>query len=131
MCGMKKETGPNYITYHHNWFDHSDSRHARVRTMSVHLWNNYYDGCAKYGIGATMGCSVFSENNYFRATKNPILISKQGSDAKGTGKFSGEPGGMVKEYGSLFTEKGAESTYTPISYADNNSSFDFLSCYFT
>ena len=125
MCGMKKETGPNYITYHHNWFDHSDSRHARVRTMSVHLWNNYYDGCDKYGIGATMGCSVFSENNYFRATKNPILISKQGSDAKGTGKFSGEPGGMVKEYGSLFTEKGAESTYTPISYADNNSSFDF------
>lgn len=125
MCGMKKETGPNYITYHHNWFDHSDSRQARVRTMSVHLWNNYYDGCAKYGIGATMGCSVFSENNYFRATKNPILISKQGSDAKGTGKFSDEPGGMVKEYGSLFTEKGAESTYTPISYADNNSSFDF------
>ena len=108
MCGMNKETGPNYITYHHNWFDHSDSRHARVRTISVHLWNNYYDGCAKYGIGATMGCSVFSENNYFRATKNPILISKQGSDEKGAGKFSGEPGGMVKEYGSLFTEKGAE-----------------------
>ena len=125
MCGMNKETGPNYITYHHNWFDHSDSRHARVRTMSVHLWNNYYDGCAKYGIGATMGCSVFSENNYFRATKNPILISKQGSDEKGAGKFSGEPGGMVKEYGSLFTEKGSENAYTPISYADNNSSFDF------
>ncbi|WP_315062187.1 pectate lyase [Capnocytophaga leadbetteri] len=125
MCGMNKETGPNYITYHHNWFDHSDSRHARVRTMSVHLWNNYYDGCAKYGIGATMGCSVFSENNYFRATKNPILISKQGSDEKGAGKFSGEPGGMVKEYGSLFTEKGSETAYTPISYADNNSSFDF------
>ncbi|WP_315022370.1 pectate lyase [Capnocytophaga leadbetteri] len=125
MCGMNKETGPNYITYHHNWFDHSDSRHARVRTMSVHLWNNYYDGCAKYGIGATMGCSVFSENNYFRATKNPILISKQGSDEKGAGKFSGEPGGMVKEYGSLFTENGSESAYTPISYADNNSSFDF------
>ena len=125
MCGMNKETGPNYITYHHNWFDHSDSRHARVRTMSVHLWNNYYDGCAKYGIGATMGCSVFSENNYFRATKNPILISKQGSDEKGAGKFSGEPGGMVKEYGSLFTEKGSENAYTPISYEDNNSSFDF------
>lgn len=125
MCGMNKETGPNYITYHHNWFDHSDSRHARVRTMSVHLWNNYYDGCAKYGIGATIGCSIFSENNYFRATKNPILISKQGSDEKGAGKFSGEPGGMVKEYGSLFTEKGSESAYTPISYADNNSSFDF------
>lgn len=26
MCGMKSETGENWITYHHNWFDHSDSR---------------------------------------------------------------------------------------------------------
>jgi pectate lyase/amb allergen len=125
MCGMKKESGPNYITYHHNWFDHSDSRHARVRTMSVHLWNNYYDGCAKYGIGATMGSSVFSEGNYFRATKHPILISKQGSDAKGMGKFSGELGGMVKEFGSIFAEKGLGSENTPISYVDNHESFDF------
>lgn len=53
LCGMKSEAGPNYIDYHHNWFDHSDSRHPRVRTMSVHVWNNYYDGCAKYGVGAT------------------------------------------------------------------------------
>lgn len=125
MCGMKNETGPNYITYHHNWFDHSDSRHARIRTMSVHLWNNFYDGCAKYGIGATMGSSVFSERNYFRATKDPILISKQGTDQKGTGTFSGEAGGMVKECGSLFTEQGAGSNYTPITYAADNKSFDF------
>ena len=125
MCGMKNETGPNYITYHHNWFDHSDSRHARIRTMSVHLWNNFYDGCAKYGIGATMGSSVFSERNYFRATKDPILISKQGTDQKGTGTFSGEAGGMVKEFGSLFTEQGAGSNYTPITYAADNKSFDF------
>ena len=35
LCGMKSESGPNYITYHHNWFDHSDSRHPRIRTMSM------------------------------------------------------------------------------------------------
>ena len=63
---MKSESGPNYITYHHNWFDHSDSRHARVRTMSVHMYNNYYDGNAKYGVGSTMGSSIYIENNYFR-----------------------------------------------------------------
>ncbi len=51
LCGMKSESGPNYITYHHNWFDHSDSRHPRIRTMSVHIYNNYYDGNAKYGVG--------------------------------------------------------------------------------
>ena len=44
LCGMKSETGENFITYHHNWFDHSDSRHPRIRTMSVHVYNNYYDG---------------------------------------------------------------------------------------
>ena len=126
MAGMKSESGPNYITYHHNWFDHSDSRHARVRTMSVHMWNNFYDGCAKYGIGATMGSSVFSENNYFRATKEPILISRQGNDANGAGKFSGEAGGMIKEYGSIFAEKGTAESYSPITYAVNNKSFDFF-----
>ena len=126
MAGMKSESGPNYITYHHNWFDHSDSRHARVRTMSVHMWNNFYDGCAKYGIGATMGSSIFSENNYLRATKEPILISRQGNDANGAGKFSGEAGGMIKEYGSIFAEKGAAESYSPITYAANNKSFDFF-----
>lgn len=57
--------------------------------MSVHVWNNYYDGCAKYGVGATTGSSVFVESNYFRATKDPMLISLQGTDAKGSGTFSG------------------------------------------
>ena len=100
LCGMKSESGPNYITYHHNWFDHSDSRHARVRTMSVHMYNNYYDGNAKYGVGSTMGSSVYVENNYFRNCKYPMLSSNQGSDALGEGTFSGENGGIIKAYGN-------------------------------
>lgn len=100
LCGMKSESGPNYITYHHNWFDHSDSRHARVRTMSVHMYNNYYDGNAKYGVGSTMGSSVYVENNYFRNCKYPVLSSNQGSDALGEGTFSGENGGIIKAYGN-------------------------------
>lgn len=125
MCGMKSETGPNYITYHHNWFDHSDSRHARVRTMSVHMWNNYFDGNAKYGVGAVMGSSVFVENNYFRGTKDPMLISQQGTDAKGSGTFSGEEGGMIKAFGNVIAEKGASSNYTPIAYSTNKTDFDY------
>ena len=102
MFGMKSETGPNYISYDHNWFDHSDSRHPRVRTMSVHVWNNYFDNVAKYGVGATMGASVFVENNYFLKTKKPILSSQQGTDAQGSGTFSSEAGGMIKAYGNYF-----------------------------
>lgn len=122
MCGMKSETGPNYITYHHNWFDHSDSRMARVRTMSVHMYNNYYQHNDVYGIGATMGSSVFMESNYFDAVKRPIMSSLQGTDAKGDGTFSGEKGGLIKAYGNVFANKPANFSYIP--YAENNTSFD-------
>ncbi len=126
LCGMSSESGPNYIDYHHNWFDHSDSRHPRVRTMTVHVWNNYYDGCAKYGVGATMGSSVFVENNYFRHTKDPMMISRQGTDAKGDGTFSGEDGGMIKSYGNVYAEKGTSSNYTVITQKETATNFD---CY--
>ena len=122
MCGMKTESGPNYITYHHNWFDHSDSRMARIRTMSVHMYNNYYLHNDVYGVGATMGSSVFMESNYFDATKRPIMSSRQGTDAKGDGTFSGENGGLIKAYGNVFANKPANFSYVP--YAENNTSFD-------
>lgn len=109
LCGMKSETGDNYISYHHNWFDHSDSRHPRIRTMFVHVYNNYYDGNSKYGVGAANSSSAFVEGNYFRNCKHPMLSSLQGSDImenektgapdfSGDGTFSGEPGGIIKAY---------------------------------
>ena len=118
MFGMKSESGPNYISYDHNWFDHSDSRHPRVRTMSVHVWNNYFDNVAKYGVGATTGANVFVENNYFLKTKKPILSSLQGTDGLGSGTFSGENGGMIKAYGNYFDRSTAHFSY----YTQKNSS---------
>ena len=111
MFGMKSESGPNWISYDHNWFDHSDSRHPRVRTMSVHVWNNYFDNIAKYGVGACTGASVFVENNYFLQTKKPILSSNQGTDALGSGTFSGEDGGMIKAYGNYFDRSAKNFRY--------------------
>ena len=122
MCGMTSESGPNYITYHHNWFDHSDSRMARIRTMSVHMYNNYYQHNDVYGIGATSGSSVFMESNYFDATKRPIMSSLQGTDAMGDGTFSGEKGGLIKAYGNVFANKPDNFSYIP--YSENNTSFD-------
>lgn len=121
MCGMKSESGPNYITYHHNWFDHSDSRHARVRTMSVHMYNNYFDNIAKYGAGACTGSSVFVEANYFKNCSKPMLISMQGTDTKnGTDEknaptFSGEDGGIIKSFNNKF-----EGSYTLAKYSSTN-----------
>ena len=122
MCGMTSESGPNYITYHHNWFDHSDSRMARIRTMSVHMYNNYYLHNDVYGVGATSGSSVFMESNYFDATKRPIMSSLQGTDAKGDGTFSGEKGGLIKAYGNVFANKPENFSYIP--YSESNTSFD-------
>lgn len=104
LCGMKSESGPNYITYHHNWFDHSDSRHPRIRTMSVHVYNNYFDGNSKYGVGVTSGGNAFVEGNFFRNAHDPMLISKQGTDARGSGTFSGEEGGGIKSYNNKFEQ---------------------------
>ena len=122
LCGMGDDEA-NYITYHHNWFDHSDSRHPRIRCMSVHVWNNYYDGVAKYGVGATTGASAFVEANYFRNIKYPMLISMQGSDIiSGKGTFSGEDGGIIKSFGNVFAERSSSFRY--VTYQQNQKEFD-------
>ena len=121
LLGLSEGTTDGlYITYHHNWYDHSDSRHPRVRYYSAHVYNNYYDGNAKYGAGSTLGSSVFMESNYFRNCKYPMLTSMQGSDvyAGGTTRdtknnptFSSEAGGTIKAYNNYM-----EGSYTFIPY---------------
>lgn len=117
------------ITYHHNWYDHSDSRHPRIRYFTTHVYNNYYEGNAKYGIGSTLGSSVFAENNYFDNCKYPMLISYQGSDIMGSGTtkdygnlatFSGESGGIIKAYGNYMTGQKAFRPYS----SSNKTQFD-------
>ncbi len=121
-CNLQGANGSdtsNYITYHHNWYDHSDSRHPRVRVATVHVYNNYYDGNAKYGIGSTTDSDIFAENNYFRNCNKPMLISTQGSDTTGT--LSSETGGIIKAFGNVIVGAGSF-----IPYSQSSSSFD---CY--
>ena len=133
LLGLSEGTTSGlYITYHHNWYDHSDSRHPRVRFYSAHVYNNFYDGNAKYGAGACLGASVFMEANYFQNCKFPMMISMQGSDLyAGTSTkktdnatFSKENGGMIKAYNNSFN-----GTYNFIpyggSYSGANTSTDF------
>ncbi|MDR6760826.1 pectate lyase [Flavobacterium sp. 2755] len=106
LLGLSEGTTAGlYITYHHNWYDHSDSRHPRVRYYSAHVYNNYYDGNSKYGVGSTLGSSVFVEANYFRNCKYPMLTSMQGTDvyngAEGT--FSSEDGGTIKAFNNTMS----------------------------
>ena len=131
LLGLSEGTTTGlYITYHHNWFDHSDSRHPRVRFYSAHIYNNYYDGNSKYGAGSTMGSSLFVEGNYFRNTKNPMMISMQGTDAwdesaqknnaKTVGTFSGEAGGSIKAFNNTFDADIATNKMRFVAYGDTN-----------
>jgi len=124
-----------FATYHHNWFDHSDSRHPRVRYYTVHVYNNYYDGIAKYGVGATCASSIFVENNYFRNCKYPMLISMQGSDVwnpsthsndySNAPTFSKEDGGMIKAYNNYMEGQTRFIVYGSTSTDNYNTAVDF------
>lgn len=126
LLGLSENTTEGlFITYHHNWYDHSDSRHPRVRFYSAHVYNNYYDGNSKYGVGATEGSSVFVENNYFRHCKYPMLTSMQGSDVynstSGTNDYSNNPtfskedGGSIKAFNNFIS---GATRFVP--YGDGN-----------
>lgn len=135
LLGLSEGPNPGFVTYHHNWYDHSDSRHPRIRYFTVHVYNNYYDGNSKYGIGSTLGSSVFVEGNYFRACKYPILTSYQGSDVwddtkkvndyKNMPIFSGEAGGSIKAYNNYMTGEKRFIAYGQATTDPFNSSVDF------
>ena len=131
LLGLSEGTTTGlYITYHHNWFDHSDSRHPRVRYYSAHIYNNYYDGVSKYGAGSTLGSSLFIEGNYYRNSKHPTLTSLQGSDiwdeanqvnnAGTMGTFSGEAGGSIKAFNNTFDADIATNNMRFVAYGDTN-----------
>lgn len=121
----------DYVTYHHNWYDHSDSRHPRVRfSKHLHVFNNYYDGNSKYGVGSTTGSNIFVDKNYFRNCKYPMLISKQGSDINNgegssddtKGTFSQEDGGIIKAFDNYMV---GQKKFQPYNANDATNSIHF------
>lgn len=135
LLGLSEGTTAGlYITYHHNWYDHSDSRHPRVRYYSAHVYNNYYDGNAKYGIGSTLGSSVFAEGNYFRNCKYPMLTSMQGSDVWDEAAqannytemptFSSENGGTIKAFNNYMEGQKRFVPYGANGYPNSTVDFD-------
>jgi pectate lyase len=118
LLGLSENTTTGlYITYHHNWYDHSDSRHPRVRFYSAHVYNNYYDGNSKYGVGSTEGSSVFVENNFFRNCKYPMLTSMQGTDIfYGSPTFSSEDGGTIKAFNNTISGQNRFIPYDATNY---------------
>lgn len=114
------ETPADFLTYHHNWFDHADSRLPRCRHgKAFHVFNNYYDGNGEYGVGLASNACAFVENNFFRNCRYPIINSGQGTDKNlvdskqsSKGLLSGEDGGVCKFWNNRV--EGAKSFFTQI-----------------
>jgi pectate lyase len=63
------------VTYHHNFFDGTGSRHPRVRFGNpVHVFNNYYRGNIEYGVASTENAGVLVEGNYFENVASPCFV---------------------------------------------------------
>jgi pectate lyase len=75
-----QDIGHLRVSYHHNWFDGSGTRHPRVRFGNpVHVFNNFYSG-NEYGIASTMNAGVLVEGNYFESVEEPTLVGYADSD---------------------------------------------------
>jgi len=95
------------VTYVHNWFDGTYSRHPRVRYAKVHVVNNLYTDVGLsggYGVGSTCQAQVFVEGNYFQNTPTPTLISLV-NDTEGT--LSHDPAGYLKASDNVLDNSGA------------------------
>jgi pectate lyase len=72
---LDEDRGKLRVTYHHNFFDGSQTRHPRVRMAeTVHVFNNYYRDNA-YGVASTNNAGVLVEGNYFERCKSPTLLA--------------------------------------------------------
>lgn len=67
------DTGRLRVTYHHNFFDGTATRHPRVRFAEpVHVFNNYFRG-NEYGVASLMDAGTLVEGNYFEDVERPTL----------------------------------------------------------
>jgi pectate lyase len=110
------ETGDTImkVTYVHNWFSGTYSRHPRTRYAKAHILNNYYSGIGDYGIGSTCGAQIFVEGNYFENTSLPTLISQINDPGE---TLSGDPAGYLKASSNYLVNSG--------SIVENTGGYDF------
>jgi pectate lyase len=108
------DTGRLKVTYHHNWFDNTYSRHPRVRFGECHVFNNYYDnsrGGMGYGIASTQEADVVIEANYFCNVRHPAYC----------GYGASSPGDIV-EFDNIYFNSGVPETrgdaFEPLIYYD-------------
>ncbi|MEV6804553.1 pectate lyase [Streptomyces sp. NPDC051132] len=103
-----EDTGHLHVTYHHNWFDHVNSRTPSLRFGTGHFYDNYVVG-AETGVHSRMGAQMLVENNVFRDTQVAVTTSRD-SDVDGYAVLRGN------DLGGAATEISQTGTFTTPPY---------------
>ena len=131
------------VTFHHNWFDNSSSRHPRVRFGRAHVYNNLYDGCTTYGAGSAYGARVLVEYNYFDGVQLPTDICTYPAKEGDVSNLQGSVAGYLYATQDVYVNKPQNarspypltnvrytsyngSTITPLTYADFKPAYDYI-----
>jgi pectate lyase len=93
--GQQEEDSRIRVTYHHNWFHHTDGRNPSLRFGAVHMFNNVFEDITDYGIAARAGAHAKLENNVYHNVKLPMSTDKF--------PVEGLPNGFICEAGNVLS----------------------------
>jgi pectate lyase len=103
------------VTYHHNFFDKTETRTPRLRFGYAHVYNNYYD-FTMHAFRIGPGGEIYAEGNYVASTEGKIL-----RDTENEGHLTWTDTNVWDEgaYGGIGAEKlDADQSVSPPPYND-------------
>lgn len=122
------------VTFHHNHFENSSSRHPRLRFGTAHVYNNYYDNVTTYGAGSAYGAKLLLEDNYFDGVTLPTDICTYPAKKSGSSwvsNLTGSVAGYLYERNNTFANKPSNANavypFTNVEYVSYNNESTKLS----
>jgi pectate lyase len=114
-------------TFHHNYFDRSNSRHPRVRFGRVHVYNNFFNRVSTYGVGSAYEAKVLMEQNYFDGVHLPTDICTWPAKSSGSNLDGSVAGYLYATDDNVYVNKPSNASdpypFTNVEYkAYNNNS---------
>jgi pectate lyase len=111
-------------TFHHNYFDLSNSRHPRVRFGRVHVYNNFYKQVSTYGVGSAYGAKVLVEANYFDGVHLPTDICTYPAKSSGSNLEGSVAGYLYATNDNVYVNKPSNASspypFTNVEYKSYN-----------
>ncbi len=111
-----QDSGYLNVTFHHNFFDETDTRTPRVRFGYAHVYNNYYD-ITNHVFRIGPEGKIYAEGNYVASTEGKIL---RDTENEGSLTWTNTNVWDKNAYGDIGTEKlDADQSVNPPPYSDS------------